>query len=159
MFARAVERTGPGRFELRLSAEERRLLRELPVQLASLLAEAPDDPSLRRLFPPAYADDADADAEYHQLMHAELAGQHRDALAVLAETADRDEVGAEELHAWLAALNDLRLVLGTRLGVTEELYEQELDADDPAAAELGVYLYLTSLQEQVVEAAARDAAP
>jgi hypothetical protein len=157
VFVRRIRRTGPGRFELSLSAEERGLLRELPVQLASLLANAPDDPSLRRLFPPAYADDPSADAEYQRLMHAELAAKHRDALALLAETAGRDELGADELHAWLAALNDLRLALGTRLGVTEELYEEELDADDPAAAELRVYLYLTWLQEQVVEAAADDA--
>lgn len=128
------------------------MLRQLPAQLRSLLDERSDDPSLRRLFPPAYDCDAGAQAEYRELMHGELLGWHREALSILEQTAGRDELRAEEVNAWLTALNDLRLVLGTRLGVTEDMYE--LDPHDPANAELGVYLYLTWLQEQFVEAVA-----
>jgi hypothetical protein len=152
MERKAIERRGGG-FRLRLSAGERSLLRELPAELRSLLDSDSEDPSLGRLFPPAYDADAEAQEEYRELMHGELLGKHRDALTVLEQTADREELGAEEVHAWLAALNDLRLVLGTRLGVTEDLYETQLDPEDPEAAELGVYLYLTWLQEQFVEAA------
>src|SRR5919201_1851514 len=119
VFRQAIRRTRDGDFELRLSSEERELLRRLPVQLSSLLEEAPADPSLRRLFPPAYDGDADAEAEYRHLMHGELLGKHREALVVLQETTDRDRLRSDEAHAWLTALNDLRLVLGTRLGVTE----------------------------------------
>ncbi len=133
-FRKTIHRTREGHFELRLSREERRLLRELPAELRSLLEGDSDDPSLRRLFPPAYDGDASAEAEYRQLMHGELLGRHREAR--------------------LGALNDLRLVLGTRLGVAEELYEEEINPDDPGSAELGIYLYLTWLQEQLVEAAA-----
>jgi hypothetical protein len=50
-------------------------------------------------------------------------------------------------------LNDLRLVLGTRLDVTEEM-DFDLDPSDPSAAELAVYAYLSWLQEQLVEALA-----
>jgi hypothetical protein len=150
---RAIRRTPDGDFELHLSSEERGLLRALPRQLRSLLEEEAADPTLRRLFPPAY-EDAGAEAEYRRLMQGELASRHRQALLVLEQTADRDRLRDEEVHAWLSALNDLRLVLGTRLGVTEDLYEQDVDPDAPGAAELGVFLYLTWLQEQVVEAAA-----
>ena len=83
-------------------------------------------------------------------MHAELLGSHREALTVLERTAENERLDPAEVDAWLAALNDLRLVLGTRLDVTEELYEGEID---PADSELGVFLYLTWLQEQFVEAA------
>jgi hypothetical protein len=152
-FRKTIHRTREGHFELRLSREERRLLRELPAELRSLLEGDSDDPSLRRLFPPAYDGDASAEAEYRQLMHGELLGRHREALTVMEQTVDRDQLQEDEVHAWLAALNDLRLVLGTRLGVAEELYE-EIDPDDPGSAELGIYLYLTWLQEQLVEAAA-----
>jgi hypothetical protein len=148
---RAVERTPDGQVALRLSAAERDLLRGLPGQLRSLLDSGSDDPSLRRLFPPAYAEDEQAEAEYRGLMHADLLERHREALTVLERTADSDKLDAAEVDSWLAALNDLRLVLGTRLDVTEELYESEMDPDD---AELSVYLYLTWLQEQLVEAAA-----
>jgi hypothetical protein len=152
MIEGGISRT-PNGVALSLSAEERALLRELQGELTSLLAEDAADPGLRRLFPPAYEDDERAQEEYRGLMHAELLETHRDALAVVGQTADRDQLSEAEAHAWLTALNGLRLVLGTRLGVTEELYE-ELDPQAPDAAAMGVYLYLTWLQEQLVEALA-----
>jgi hypothetical protein len=148
---RAIERAPDGNVALRLSPPERELLRGLPGQLRSLLDSGLEDPTLRRLFPPAYAEDEQAEAEYRQLMRADLLQEHRDALTVLEQTADRDQLSAKEVDAWLAALNALRLVVGTRLDVTEDLYESEVDPED---AELGVYLYLTWLQELLVEAAA-----
>jgi hypothetical protein len=149
---RAIERQG-GSFRLRLSAAERELLRELPAELGLLLDSHAEDPALRRLFPPAYEGDAGAQQDYRELTHDELLGKHRDALTVVVETADREELGAEEVDAWLSALNQLRLVLGTRLDVTEDVYEAEIDPLDPDASELAVYLYLTWLQEQFVEVA------
>jgi Domain of unknown function (DUF2017) len=148
---RPVERTPDGHVAVRLSALERDLLRGLPGQLRSLIDSGSDDASLRRLFPPAYADDEEAEAEYRGLMHGELLEKHREALAVLERTADSEQLDPADVDAWLTALNDLRLVLGTRLDVTEEFYESEIDPED---AELGIYLYLTWLQEQLVEAAA-----
>jgi Domain of unknown function (DUF2017) len=154
----AVERTPAGDFLLRLSREERRLLAELPVALRSLLDDDPGDPSLRRLFPPAHEADEEAESEYRTLMHDELLEGRRAALATLERTAGSEVLSEEELHAWLRALNDLRLVLGTRLGVTEETYTEELDPADPHADELAVYGYLTWLQDQLVSAGA-DAFP
>jgi hypothetical protein len=145
-----------GSVTLRLSAPERDLLRGLPGQLRALLETGSDDPTLRRLFPPAYADDEQAEAEYRGLMQADLLEKHREALTVLERTADRERLDAAEADAWLVALNDLRLVLGTRLDVTEDMYESEIDPED---AELGVYLYLTWLEEQLVEAAAEGLPP
>ena len=157
MFGRRIERTRRGDFRLRLSRQERELLRTLPRELGSLLASDPADPALRRLFPPAYPDDDEGEAEYRRLMDGELLEGRRAALRVLEETADRERLREDELEAWLGAVNDLRLVLGTRLGVTEELYERELDPRDPRAPELAVYTYLTWLQEQLVEAAGAGA--
>lgn len=154
MSPRPIERTREGDFRLRLSGDERELLRALPAQLRALLGADPDDPALRRLFPPAYEDDADGEVEYRRLMHEELLEGRRESLRVLEATAGRDRLGEEELDAWLGALNDLRLVLGTRLGVTEETYERDLDPNDPQAYELALYAYLTWLQDNVVEALA-----
>jgi hypothetical protein len=151
VFRRPIEPTPEGDFRLSLSTGERELRRELPGELLALLADEPDDPTLRRLFPPAYEDDAE-EAEYRQLMHGELVDGRRQALRVLETTADRERLGENELHAWLGALNDLRLALGTRLGVTEEVYERDLDPRDPQAYDLAVYAYLTWLQEHIVEA-------
>ena len=147
-----IKRTRKGLFQIRLPAEERDLLRSLPGQLKDLLEE--NDPSLRRLFPPAYLDDPERDAEYQQLMRADLLERHRAALDVMTETIDAEELEEDQLAGWLGALNDLRLVLGTRLDVSEDMWDDELDPNDPRAPALGLYGYLGWLQEQVVEALA-----
>ena len=157
MFQRPpIEPSGEGGFRLRLSGAERELLRGLPGQLRALLAEQPDDPGLRRLFPPAYEHDDEGEAEYRRLTAAELLEGRQEALAILEETAGRDRLSAEELDAWLRALNDLRLVLGTKLDVTEETYAEDIHRDDPRAHELSVFGYLSWLQEQLVAAAAGE---
>jgi hypothetical protein len=148
-----IQRTRGGDYRLRLSDGERALLRRLPADLIALLAADPDDPALRRLRPSAYEDDPEAEDEYRHLMEGELEAGRREALRLLAETADRDRLTTEELDAWLRALTDLRLALGTRLDVTEEVYERAIDPRDPQAYELSVFAYLSWLQEQAVEAA------
>jgi Domain of unknown function (DUF2017) len=152
---RRIERTRGGDIRLRLPRDERALLRSLPVQLRRLLVEAPDDPSLERLFPPAY-DDTEDEAEYRRLMGDELLEGRRRALRVIEDTLDQDRLTKEQAEAWLTALNDLRLVLGTRLDVSEEMLLERLRPDDPNAFEISLYAYLSWLQEQLVDALAHD---
>ena len=148
---RRFERAGRGEVRLRLPRTERAVLRSLPAELRSLLADEPEDPTLERLFPPAY-EDAEDESEYRKLMHDELLDGRRQALAVVEETVEHDRLSAEQAQAWLTALNDLRLVLGTRLGVTEEMFLEAVDPRDPRAPEMALYVYLSWLQEQLVEA-------
>jgi hypothetical protein len=145
------ERAGGGQVELRLSRDERSLLAGVVEELRALLDGAPGDPSLRRLFPPAY-DDEDDERAYRDLMGGELLEGRRAALELVAETVDRDRLSAEEADAWLRALNDLRLVLGTRLDVQEGTFADELRPDDPRAPALAVYAYLSWMQEQLISA-------
>jgi Domain of unknown function (DUF2017) len=152
---RRIERTPRGDIRLRLPRDERALLRSLPGQLRRLLVEAPDDPGLERLFPPAY-DEAESEAEYRRLMGDELLEGRRRALRVIEETLDEEKLTKEQAEAWLTGLNDLRLVLGTRLDVTEEMLLERLRPDDPNAFEISLYAYLSWLQEQLVEALAHD---
>jgi len=149
-----ITRTRKGEIRLRLPAEERALLEGLPAQLRALLQEEPDDPALRRLFPPAYVENPENESEYRRLMGDDLLERHLSALAVLEETAGTDQLTEEQAHGWLAALNDLRLVLGTRLDVGEEPIDDggDIDPEDPEMAALGLYHYLSWLQEQMVEA-------
>lgn len=151
---RQLERARNGSIRLRLSSGERELLGDLAAELGGRLGEGAGDPELARLFPPAHADDPDAELEYRKLVGAELLAGRRDALRVLADTAGHGELTEEELDAWLRALNDLRLVLGTRLDVGEDALAGELDPDDPETPALALYGYLSWLQEQAVEAAA-----
>ncbi len=126
------------------------LLRSLYDDLADLLAD-PDDPAVRRLFPPAHAD-PESEEQYRQLVRDQLVADRAEALDIVRATLSEKTLTAEEADAWLRGLNDLRLVLGTRLDVTEETdFELELDSSE-RGHELAVYAYLTWLQEQFVEA-------
>ena len=147
-----VARTRRGTYELHLPAAERALLVNLVDQLRELLSLTTDDPAVRRLFPTAYHEDAERDREYQQLVRDELLERRLAALATVEETTFLDEVTEEQLSGWLTALNDLRLVLGTRLDVSED--DGELEEDDPNAPALAVYGYLGFLLSEVVEALA-----
>jgi hypothetical protein len=150
MATRRIQRDRKGGYRLRLPAEERELLRSLPAQLREVLKT--DDPSLRRLFPPAYADDDDANDEFRRLMRQELLDGKLKALRIVEETAEEEHLSGEQLEAWLGALESLRLFLGTQLDVQEEIYDRAIDPDDPDAPALALYGYLSWLQEQAVEA-------
>lgn len=145
-----VRRTRSGRYEINLPAPERTLLGNLADQLRELLSETTDDPSVRRLFPTAYHDDPDRDREYQQLVRDELLERRLTALATLDATLEADELDEEQLSAWLSSLNDLRLVLGTRLDVSEDPID--IEADDPDAPAFAVYEYLGFLLTEVVDA-------
>ena len=149
---RRVRRTRSGEVQLRLSDEERRLLRTLPSQLEQLLEEDPEDPSLRRLTPPAYVDQPELEAEYRRFMSDDLRERLLAALATMAETVDADRLSEDQAQRWLAALNSLRLVIGTRLDVSEEMAGADIDPEDPDALLLAVYGYLSWLQDELVDA-------
>jgi hypothetical protein len=152
---RVVAPAPDGGVIVRLPAVERELLQQLRTELVTLLETEPGDPSLERLFPPAY-EDKRAEREYRRLMGEELLTGRRRALDVLEATAGQEQLSAEEAESWLTALNDLRLVLGTRLAVQEDTFVDGLNVHDPRAPELAVYSYLTWLQDSLVSAVAQS---
>jgi hypothetical protein len=147
---RPVKRTRSGEFEVRLSDDEREVLRSVGPQLRQLLEGDLADPSLRRLFPTAYPDDAERDREYHGLVRDELADRRKAAVDTFVATVDQERLTEDELLAWMGAVNDLRLVLGTRLDVDENM--DEVDAADPEAGLFALYGYLGWLLEHLVAA-------
>ena len=66
-----------------------------------------------------------------------------------------DQASGDIRRAWLDALESLRLVLGTQLDVTEEIYARDLDPADPLAPALALYGYLSWLQEQLIDVVSR----
>ena len=136
--------------QLRLDVHEQHLLSDLLDELERLLDD-PDDPELRRLFPPAYSDRVD-DEQYRSLVRDQLVSGRAKALATVRETLVAETLDLEQADQWLRALNDMRLFLGTRWDVTEQLDYGKLDLNEPGGRELAVYGYLSWLQEQLVEA-------
>ena len=136
-----------GGFHVVLAGEERELLRRLCARLADEVEG--EAGGLARLFPAAYTDDEEAAAEYDRLVRPALAEGKVAALRRTVDTAGEERLDEETMQSWLGALNDLRLVLGTRLGVTEEDYESF-----PAEPLMAIYAWLTWLEGEVVEAVA-----
>lgn len=145
-------RTRSGTFEVRLGDDERAVLRQLATGIGQVIetGDATDDVALRRLFPPAYSDDEEKNAEYSRLMHDDLRKGRIASLTVLEESATASELTEEQMLGWMGALNDIRLFLGTRLGVTEDMHE--VPDDDPRASMFAVYHFLSLLQEEVIDA-------
>lgn len=121
-------------------------------------SELPDDPVLARLFPDVYREDPDAAGDFRRYTEPGLrdgkVAAARTVLATLPGKGGRVRLTAVDGEVWLRALNDVRLALGVRLGITED-YEHEMrrvSADDPRAAYLQVYDWLTFLQETLVRA-------
>ena len=152
--AKRIKRVGPGRYRVAIPEPEQDVLRTLVPQLRDLLTT--DDPSLTRLFPTAYPDDPERDAGYHALVRDELLERRFAALDALERTIEGGEVDEETLAAWMRSLNDLRLVLGTRLDVSEDDHPGDLDPDDPRAPAWAIYHYLGALQGMVVDALTQD---
>jgi hypothetical protein len=111
---------------------------------------------MRRLYPPAYVDEdnARAEADYRQMVGGVLENHHRQALETLIETAEAETLSAEELNGWLAAVGTIRLVLGTRLDVSEDMAEPE--GDDPRLPEFALYQLLSVIQEAIIEVLTAD---
>ena len=147
---RQIEANQAGGVRLNFDSDDLQLLSELLAELEGLL-EDPDDPGVRRLFPPAYAD-RESEDQYRSLVGDQLVTGRSQALATVRETLGNETVSREEADAWLRAINDLRLVLGTRLDVTEEIDFEGLDPLRPRDRDLLLYGYLSWLQEQLVEA-------
>jgi hypothetical protein len=121
-------------------------------------AVAPEDPVLARLLPDAYTDDPDAAGEFRMYTEPALRSAKQEVaqqmLDTLPEAGGRIQLTHDQALAWLKALNDVRLALGTKLGVTEE-FEQDwakLKPDDPQWSAYEVYAWLGAVQESLVQA-------
>ena len=121
-------------------------------------ARAPEDPALARLLPDAYRDDPAAAGEFRRYTEQSLRSAKQETAQAVLETLPADggpvKLAAGQAQAWLRALNDVRLVLGVRLGVTEEFEDQweQLDPDDPLSAVFEIYVWLGMVQESLVQA-------
>jgi len=134
---------------VQLADSESYLLAGLIDDFATMLEQADAaDPAMQRLYPDCYPDDGEASAEFRQLVSDDLTSARNGRLqACRAELPDGSgtiSLDEEAADRWLRVLNDLRLTLGVRLGVSEEV---ELDSADPVA---NIYHWLSAVQDLLV---------
>lgn len=113
-----------------------------------------DDPAVRRLLPDAYTEEAEA-SEFRRLMDSELRGTKTAALRRLLDdvgSAGPVTLGPAEAEQWLHALTDLRLVVGTRLEITddEDALRRRVPPRDPRFPLFVAYDWLSALQDRLV---------
>jgi hypothetical protein len=121
-------------------------------------AEPPDDPVLARLLPDGYSGDPEASAEFRRYTEESLrtakVASAQTVLASLPSGGGDVRLSEMECQQWLRALNDVRLALSVRLGITDENEDlsEHLAADDPRSAYVWVYQWLAYLQDSLIEA-------
>jgi hypothetical protein len=156
-----MDRTAVG-VRLRFEAAESEIMVQAFDDLLSGLDEmGPGDSVWERLYPAAFAD-VDAAEEFREMVGEDLDNARRERLracraeVLAADTGSRRRhdlsLEVEGLERWITALNDLRLALGTRLGITAET-GSEIDPFSPHAHDLAIYHWLTAVQDGLVDAA------
>jgi hypothetical protein len=147
-------RRGDAGFDVALDDELRGALEHLADEFHDLLiAETPSsDPSLQRLFPPAHPDDMLENLDFERVAGAGLLGEKLAAHETLRRTARADRLTENEILAWMTAINDMRLVIGTRIDVQEESDPGDFADDPDRGGSFQLYVYLTWLLEAIVEA-------
>ncbi|MFQ1000655.1 DUF2017 family protein [Modestobacter sp. SSW1-42] len=131
------------------------LLDQLEQLLAADPADTGGDPVVERLLPPGHVGDPEIAADYRDLTEAGLRSGKADDLALVRATLPLEggevRLDAEQARAWLRTTNDLRLALGTRLGVTAET-EPPADPAGDEGSQLAVYYWLTAVQGSLIDA-------
>jgi hypothetical protein len=160
-FGRLARVQSDGTVELHLGAAERELLTTLVPQLRQLLVDesggadtGPTDPMLERLFPDARPDDAEGGHAYRSLVHDDLLAARLGNLDVLEAGLEGGSpicLDEEQVGIWMRSVNELRLVLGTRLDVDDD--DELPDLAGPDAALYSAYAWLGVLLEDLVVAA------
>jgi hypothetical protein len=150
---RPITRNRRGKWTVNLPAAVAAVVRSLGGELRELLTIDSANPNLRRLFPTAYAGDPDHDAFYQLMARDGLVEGRLAAVTVLEKAMDGGELEESEMHQLMGALNDVRLVLGTALDVSEDDDgQQAIDETDPRSIAVADYQLLGFLLELVVEA-------
>jgi hypothetical protein len=133
------------------------LLRALMDEMRTLLsADIPrSDRVIQRLFPQAY-ESADDERAYREMTGDDLTSAKLEALATVAKALGDAgpaaiDIPDDELGVWLSLLTDLRLALGTRLEVTEERMDAEIDPADADAPAWSVLHWLGYVQETILQ--------
>ncbi len=134
---------------MRLDAGERAALLDIVEHLAPLLGTA------ARTSPRAY-DDEELEEEYARFMRPEVeAAREADVELVresLRERGDVRQLDESQALAWTRALNHLRLVAGSLLGVEEDGWDEAADDSVLQRGEFTMLMALGWMQERLVAA-------
>jgi len=150
----SLKRRPDGTFGWELAKNEREVLTHIAKDFRALLAaETPSsDPSLQRLFPPARTDDPIEELEYERKVGDALLAGKLEQLTALERCVGSRVLTEDDVLACMRAVNDLRLVLGTRLDVREDSDPSEFAGDPERRSTFELYAYLSWMLESLIDA-------
>ncbi|MFT5124242.1 MAG: hypothetical protein ACI9TH_001828 [Kiritimatiellia bacterium] len=149
------------KIEIAFVKEEIEILQNLPDQLREII-ENPDftRDAARRLFPPG-SEDPEVQLDYMEVA-ADSIREHKLAnLDGFLETlqAPRKHFGLrfvtltpEQVDFWIGFLNDMRLMIGTDIGVDSGTWGDDIDWGEVEDLRIRIYGYLSYLQSALLEA-------
>ncbi len=170
-FGGPISVTGEGRhrrWRLDIGDDELSVVLRLIGELRGLLTDEGDtqdgdrgaqntatSPVLARLFPTAYPDDEEKEAEYQRLMRDELVTSRLHQIDAVTAALEHDTSGAADMTegdviALMQSVNAVRIVLGTIIGISDEDDDDDVDDDHPFAGEYHLYGYLSWLLDWIV---------
>ncbi len=118
-------------------------------------ATKPDDDVLLRLLPDAYQNDREASEEFRRFTERSLRElKITRAQFVLENLPEPDQIVSikpKDFESWLTVINDVRLALGTRVGITDDQDEDEITGEEDLAHAKDIYAWLTWLQSNLLE--------
>jgi len=131
---------------------------------------APEDPVLRRFFPTAYTDDAEAAAEFRRYTENDLRSNKAAGAACIIDTLEEAglpaqpedgvyidvELDPETAMTWMRSFTDMRLAIATRLGIQDGDEERwySKSEEDPESQVHDIYEWVGFLQETLVRSVA-----
>jgi len=149
----ATTKRGATHWVLNIGPDERAVIGRLLTELRTLLTGDDEaSPLLQRLFPTAYPDDEEKEAEYQRLMREELVTSRLFQIDAVAgylsdEGATLDE---GQVVALMQSVNAVRVVLGTMLDVGEDDEVGTGHVGDEYEAERQLYGFLSWMLDWIV---------
>ncbi len=150
----ATTKKGSTYWVLNIGPDERAIIGRLLDELRALLTSESDEssPLLQRLFPTAYPDDEEKEAEYQRLMREELVASRVFQIEAVAGCLADEEATLDEgqVVALMQSVNAVRVVLGTMLDVGEDDEVGTGQVGDEFEAERQLYGFLSWLLDWIV---------
>jgi hypothetical protein len=156
-----IAREKDGTLVLKMPEMQAKVMRQLVEWLRELLAR-PDftNSVIQRLFPAAYRD-GKQEAEYRALLGDDLRRRKLECIDHYEKTFRESRrrrgrvevrIAAEAFEFWLGFVNDMRLTLGTALGIKDEAMAAELDLEGDQGHQAALFHYLGFLEEELLKA-------
>ena len=150
----ATTKRGATHWVLNIGDDERAVIGQMLTELRAILTSDSDEasPLLQRLFPTAYPDDEEKEAEYQRLMRDELVTSRVFQIDAVADYLSDDDATLDEgqVIALMQSVNAVRVVLGTMLDVGEDDEIGTGQVGDDFDAERQLYGFLSWMLDWIV---------